>query len=297
MTKTSYGKISAACILLILSLAILSVHMPASTAVTIEADYDLSSGEATVRYGVMLDENETLRNYFVPLPADTKDLEISAEHEIVISSNMKYALFAELGNDTDMTFRSKSFIDEGKDNYFLADFSEFTYDHLNSEVFLPEDARLKYRAADSQSSYIPSTADVKTDGQRIIVEWNEDDFTSNSAAMIIYRTQKRDNTVYMMLIALIVSLTALAFFIRTKSSRSGSKQDITANLYEDEKKIVDNIMEADGQELWQKELQLRTGISKVKLSRKLRNLQARGIIDKVPYGNTNKIRIRRKTDE
>ena len=66
--------------------------------------------------------------------------------------------------------------------------------------------------------------------------------------------------------------------------------DITLNLYEDEKSIVRTLQSLRG-EAWQKELQIKTGLSKVKLSRRLRALEEKGVVEKVPYGNTNRIRL------
>ena len=69
------------------------------------------------------------------------------------------------------------------------------------------------------------------------------------------------------------------------------KEKLTRNLFEEERAIIEILLEKG--ELWQKQLVLQTGISKVKLSRKLRNLEAKGLIEKVPYGNTNKIRLKK----
>jgi uncharacterized membrane protein len=44
--------------------------------------------------------------------------------------------------------------------------------------------------------------------------------------------------------------------------------------------------------LWQKQIQNSTGFSKAKVSRLVRNLESRGLVKKIPFGNTNKIRLR-----
>jgi len=43
--------------------------------------------------------------------------------------------------------------------------------------------------------------------------------------------------------------------------------------------------------MWQKQLQLKTGFSKAKLSRVIRNLESRSLVKKIPFGNANKIRL------
>ena len=67
---------------------------------------------------------------------------------------------------------------------------------------------------------------------------------------------------------------------------------IEEHLIESEKAVIAELKNADKKELWQKQLQLKTEFSKAKLSRVIRNLEARNIIQKTPYGNTNKIKLK-----
>jgi uncharacterized membrane protein len=63
-------------------------------------------------------------------------------------------------------------------------------------------------------------------------------------------------------------------------------------LLDTEKKIIDELKKANRNELWQKQIQSSTEFSKAKVSRLIRNLEARGLIIKIPFGNTNKIRLK-----
>jgi len=67
--------------------------------------------------------------------------------------------------------------------------------------------------------------------------------------------------------------------------------NLTKNLFEEEKQIILLLIDSNNKELWQKEIIKQLGISKVKLSRRLRNLKQKGLIESIPYGNTNKIRL------
>ena len=62
-------------------------------------------------------------------------------------------------------------------------------------------------------------------------------------------------------------------------------------LLDTEKKVIEELKKADKNELWQKQIQIATGFSKAKLSRLIRNIEARGLIKKIPMGNTNKIKL------
>jgi len=63
-------------------------------------------------------------------------------------------------------------------------------------------------------------------------------------------------------------------------------------LLDTEKKIIEELKKADRNELWQKQIQNSTGFSKAKLSRLIRNLESRNLIVKIPFGNTNKIKLK-----
>ena len=76
-----------------------------------------------------------------------------------------------------------------------------------------------------------------------------------------------------------------------KKVTPAEKQKMLRNLYEDEKKIINFLLEQKDYECWTKELMRGVDISKVKLSRKLRSLEQKGLIKKIPYGNENRIRL------
>ena len=61
------------------------------------------------------------------------------------------------------------------------------------------------------------------------------------------------------------------------------------SLLDHEKKVVEILKEAENRTLWQKQIQIKSGFSKVKLSRLIKALEARGVVKKEPWGNTNKI--------
>ena len=90
-----------------------------------------------------------------------------------------------------------------------------------------------------------------------------------------------------------------------KSTKAPSKKSVTKrkkvevtesekynHLLDTEKKIIEELKKVDRNELWQRQLQASTGFSKAKISRLIRNLEARGLVTKIPFGNTNKIRLK-----
>jgi len=76
-----------------------------------------------------------------------------------------------------------------------------------------------------------------------------------------------------------------------KKTKAKKETEIMKNLYEEEKQIVRYLLKKKGNEAWTKEIVKNVGISKVKLSRKLRSLEAKEVVKRIPYGNENRIRL------
>lgn len=79
--------------------------------------------------------------------------------------------------------------------------------------------------------------------------------------------------------------------ISRKAKAARVKKEVTRNLLGEEKQIVEYLMDKKGKECWTKEMVHDLGISKVRLSRRLRNLVQKGLVEKIPYGNENRIKL------
>ena len=124
-----------------------------------------------------------------------------------------------------------------------------------------------------------------------MIKWDKSDLISKTL-LVIYNQEETNYNLLFILIPIL--LIALLFFIKLKPKQikeKSTEKDITKNLFEEEKKIVEVLLE-NKEGIWQKQLQLKTGLTKVKLSRKIRNLEEKGVLEKIPYGNTNKIRLK-----
>lgn len=71
-----------------------------------------------------------------------------------------------------------------------------------------------------------------------------------------------------------------------------AKLQISPGLLESEQKVIQCLINAKDQQLMQYQLQKLTGFSKPKLSRVLRSLEQRGLIEKHPRGSTNLIKLK-----
>lgn len=131
-----------------------------------------------------------------------------------------------------------------------------------------------------------------SDGQIISFVWSYynvskgDDF-----AFFVSLEDKRNNVSYTWIyLVLIVVLIFVGFFgFRYFKSK---RKDVDKYLLDEEKKVIQLLKQTDGKGMWQKNIQSSLGFSKAKLSRMIRNLESRGLIEKIPIGNTNKIRLK-----
>ncbi|MFB6216542.1 MAG: helix-turn-helix transcriptional regulator, partial [Candidatus Aenigmatarchaeota archaeon] len=61
-----------------------------------------------------------------------------------------------------------------------------------------------------------------------------------------------------------------------------------------EKEVIEALSDADESTMWQKSLQRETGSTKSKLSRTLKKMEERGLVEKIQHGTSNKVRLRQK---
>ncbi len=262
------------------------------------------------------------------LPSDAEAVEVSPG-TFQIQTKEEQQKIMVTGNFTTLSIKylTGSLIEKTQDRFFLVDLSKVHSKEISVTLILSEGATLKYSLDSPQISVVPKTSKISTDGKSIVLQWDEMDLAQGKAMMVIYTEAK---TVFGIEKMVLLLALLILFFVGKKQVRrlmkekereelhreekyvigegkkelfseekkeekkteDNLKKELTKNLFEEERALIEVLLEAKGHELWQKQLQLQTGISAVKLSRKLRNLEAKGLIEKIPYGNTNKIRVR-----
>lgn len=175
---------------------------------------------------------------------------------------------------SNIKYLTNSFVEKYGNDYFFISTNEF---HKYSEVTvnLPSGAIL-----DSRYFVFPKDYKISTNGQNIIISWNN---SLEKDILIPYTIPFKFNIWPIILSFIIVFLV---FYIIIKNYKK-KKNDYTKNLFSDEKKIVKYLL--NKKECWTKELVRDLNISKVKLSRKLRSLEEKGLITRTPHGNENRI--------
>lgn len=213
-------------------------------------------------------------------------------------------------NESINNTQNGSFVDSeslnfaGKEIYFLKKvvFSE-NFDEATIRLNLEKGIIVK------DKEIFPAEYQILTDGETISIIWNSVDVKKNQSFAIFVSLENTSQTFsyYLLFVFIpIIVLIGFAFFLYSKKNRKSGLNKIKLKrtnkrenvsreygyLLDTEKKVIEELKKADRNELWQRQIQTFTGFSKAKVSRLVRNLESRGLINKIPFGNTNKIRLK-----
>ena len=233
------------------------------------------------------------------LPYDLRIFETNIKNYEIIDFEDYKILKVIRASDLEISYITNSVIDRtSKRSFFI--FNNYFEEELESlTLSLPEGAILG-------DLVVPNPNNIITDGKRIILEWK--DF-SNEEIVVSYSFIKERNNFWIYLLVVLIILFLAFYLYRTrkfkkqvktlkqksksvkKKSIEKRKKDITRNLFGEEKKIIEYLLRKKGYESWTKELARELEISKVRLSRRLRSLEQKQLIEKIPYGNENRIKL------
>ena len=112
---------------------------------------------------------------------------------------------------------------------------------------------------------------------------------------IFLNLEKKTNYYWIWFLLLIVVLGVVYFKVKRKKivkkkPEVSKKEKIDYTyLLDEEKKIIEMLKKSKRNEMWQNNMMREGSFSKAKTSRLIRNLESRGLVKKIPFGNTNKI--------
>ncbi len=180
---------------------------------------------------------------------------------------------------------------------------------INKTSFL---VRLPDRGALSEqptnNSYYPQNGLVKTDGRYIMVYWQQEGIKSGDTLTysVSYTVTGGEFSVFYNTIILLVIILAIVgggiiwFIFKHRTLTKKSSEVLISVLDKDEKTVYD-ILIAHGGSIGQKVVVRESNFSKAKVSRVVRRLKSRNIVDIIPIsGRENKIALKdqqKKTEE
>jgi uncharacterized membrane protein len=180
-------------------------------------------------------------------------------------------------------------------NFFDNDFSiNENITKLSVTIKLPEGTALVEDNIPNRLSF-PQAATTLSDGRRIIVLWEMNNVpqTTELRFQVLYENvaQSLFLSAWPYIVAGIV-IIAIAVYLVFKYSRRTEKLVLSV-LDEYERKVVDIINNAGG-EVNQKKIVQETNLSKAKVSRVIKSLVDRGVVEIERLGRTNKVKLLKK---
>jgi predicted transcriptional regulator len=142
----------------------------------------------------------------------------------------------------------------------------------------------------------PSGSDIRSDGRRLIMRWYFSDKRPGDLIPVrVYYESFSPNFIQIYYEWIIISISVLIvgiLLIYLKISRRSEL--IYSVLNENEKTIVDIIRNEDKQPVDQRKIVRLSGYSKAKVSRLIKTLVERGIVESKRYGRKNKITLKKR---
>ena len=232
---------------------------------------------------VQIENSKAIINY--SFETDARQLNLILPDDAGVNGN----LTADSSGKIELSYETSSLIERAGKSYFTANFKlPLKTENLAVRLILPESSVL-------ENSF--PEAVLTSDGRHIILNWKTEN-AENFPVFVTYNERKAGNLVWIVVITAIFAAAIGSFMLlkrkpRARKTKRKGKQakDIERHLLESENAVIKALKEARG-EMWQKQIQLKTGFSKAKLSRTIRNLEARGLVKRIPLGNTNKIRMK-----
>ena len=277
--------------ILFLSLALAILFQTQASAESID-NFDVSIQtiglQSLVSYGIKADLPEITIN----LPADAKIIDCS-ENYTQENNLVKVSL---TGKKLLLEYSTDSFIEKTSKTYFTADLNlPAETKNLTVRLILPESSTLEKAYPEPR---------LTSDGQHIILNWNIQNAKKSLPIFIVYNEQKGLIASIEVVAGIIGAAIMITFILFLLSLRKNSKiKDILQtkkkiklkgrkelHLLESEASVINFLKKSKGA-AWQKQIQLKTGFSKAKLSRLVRNLESRRLVKRIPLGNTNKIKL------
>jgi len=260
------------------------------------ASYQIVADRTLVEFNFDSVENLELR-----LPFDAVALESNVQYETEDFESYKILKISS-GSNVNIKYITDSFVEKSGSRFFFIARNPGV-SGAGISLILPEGAVLD----DSENALVvPKADEITSDGRSVILVWNN---FSDEEIVVSYEFVGGSRVIVWILAALIAALIVFHFFQarRTrekieavkrsfrseKRSRENVKKERTMNLFGEEKQIVEYLLNRKGRTCWTKEIVRDLGISKVRLSRRLRNLEQKGLIQRTPHGNENRIELKK----
>ncbi|MEM5844312.1 MAG: winged helix-turn-helix transcriptional regulator [Candidatus Aenigmatarchaeota archaeon] len=212
-------------------------------------------------------------------------------------SEVKCDINISVGRTVKIYYETSDFVKslEGK-YYFDGDFSlKEEIERVFASVKLPEGMALIEENLIASKVSFPENASTSTLGRRIIVIWKLEGIKPNQPLKLQFLYEQIAEAEKLNLIPIIILGLAIGLVIVFAYVRFFKKPEklVLSVLDEFERKVMDAIIAAGGI-ITQKKVVEQTNLSKAKVSRVVKSLVERGLIEVESLGRTNKLKLVKK---
>jgi uncharacterized membrane protein len=264
---------------------------------------DTINDDFSVTNNVVLKFNTSINHLDYSLDFKVEDLEFESDFEFsdcrVTDNNGGSTISCDFigitpeKNKLTLTFITRDVIQKVGDNY------RFTVNYgiplpIESNFVIIRLPQNNILAGQANESFFPSTGGTLTDGRHIMVFWEEENLETgeNLQYSILFTrppfgAEFLNFLIYAFIIGAIVATAIIAIYIRrTRKSKIAVVKTV---LNKDEKRIIDILSQKDGR-AGQKIIVRETDFSKAKVSRIVKGLRDRGVVDTEPIsGRENRV--------
>lgn len=165
-------------------------------------------------------------------------------------------------------------------------------------IKLPENSVLA--GENVSESYLPQGGKILTDGKKIMVYWEMNDLKVGETLQfsVLYDIPLTGGPLFNVIVVsltmiIILVMIGITFYIKKSTSKSVKEtaEIVSSVLNNDEKKVV-NIVKQHDSEVIQRVIVRETDFSKAKVSRIVKNLKERNILEVIPMGRKNKVKMK-----
>ncbi len=171
-------------------------------------------------------------------------------------------------------------------------------------IKLPFGYAIPEEANKSDSYFVtPEANRIYSDGKRTSIVWRRTEVSEKFGVSVVSEENSNQGRFPIEAATLAIAIAGTGFLVlhlrynrrskrATEIGESSSEENTAVpDLIESEKVVVDILRSSSGRMMKQRDIQEKSGFSKAKLSRVLRNLEERKVIMKKPSGNTNEITL------
>ncbi|MGC8812448.1 MAG: helix-turn-helix transcriptional regulator [Candidatus Aenigmatarchaeota archaeon] len=212
-------------------------------------------------------------------------------------SEIKCDINISVGRTVKIYFETNDFVKILENKYYFD--GDFTLgqdiDRVFASVKLPEGMALIEENLEASRVSFPENASTSASGRRIMVVWRLEGIKSNQPLKLqfLYEQVAETQTIslrHFVILGVVIALVIIAAYIRFFKK---PEKLVLSVLDEFERKVMDVII-ASGGVISQKKVVEQTNLSKAKVSRVVKSLVERGLIEVESLGRTNKLKLVKK---